>query len=69
MSRAQFVNKIYLAISESIARFGCFFCVELLRFNTCESGADTELQELEAGDGSRSQQDLPGDGVFLQRRR
>lgn len=35
MSRAQFINKIDLTISESIARFGRFFGVELLRFNTC----------------------------------
>jgi hypothetical protein len=32
---AQGLNKIYLTIAQSIARFGRFFCVELLRFNTC----------------------------------
>jgi tryptophan synthase beta chain len=32
---AQVLNKIYLTIAQSIARFGRFFCVELLRFNTC----------------------------------
>jgi hypothetical protein len=35
MSIAQFIDNIYLTISESIARFGRLFCVELLRFNTC----------------------------------
>jgi hypothetical protein len=33
---AQGLNKIYLTIAQSIARFGRFFCVELLRFNTCD---------------------------------
>jgi ferrous iron transport protein B len=32
---AQGLNKIYLTIAQSIARFGRFFCVGLLRFNTC----------------------------------
>jgi hypothetical protein len=32
---AQVLNKIYLTIAQSIARFGRFFYVGLLRFNTC----------------------------------
>jgi formylglycine-generating enzyme required for sulfatase activity len=42
---AQGLNKIYLTIAQSIARFGRFFCVELLRFNTC---AYTDVYALAA---------------------
>jgi hypothetical protein len=43
---AQVLNKIYLTIAQSIARFGRFFCVELLRFNTCDKqGAIEDVQK------------------------
>jgi hypothetical protein len=58
---AQVLNKIYLTMAQTIARFGRFFCVELLRFNTCGFSGPPELQfsvKISLGDASITEEFL-----------